>query len=100
MSRGGAGLRNIVLISQVAIAVMTPIFLCLAVGVWLDKKFGTWFTLPLLIIGILAGARSGYVLVMDVIRAEEAERKRKLEEDIKRKVAEANDDKENVTKNQ
>jgi ATP synthase protein I len=100
MSRGGAGLRNIVLISQVAIAVMTPIFLCLAVGVWLDKKFGTWFTLPLLIIGILAGARSGYVLVMDVIRAEEAERKRKLEEDIRRKVAEANDDKENVTKNQ
>jgi ATP synthase protein I len=100
MSRGGAGLRNIVLISQVAIAVMTPIFLCLAVGVWLDKKFGTWFTLPLLIIGILAGARSGYVLVMDVIRAEEAERKRKLEEDIKRKVAKANDDKENVTKNQ
>jgi ATP synthase protein I len=100
MSRGGAGLRNIVLISQVAIAVMTPIFLCVAVGVWLDKKFGTWFTLPLLIIGILAGARSGYVLVMDVIRAEEAERKRKLEEDIRRKVAEANDDKENVTKNQ
>jgi ATP synthase protein I len=100
MSRGGAGLRNIVLISQVAIAVMTPIFLCLAVGVWLDKKFGTWFTLPLLIIGILAGARSGYVLVMDVIRAEEAERKRKLEEDIRRKVAKANDDKENVTKNQ
>jgi ATP synthase protein I len=79
---------------------MTPIFLCVAVGVWLDKKFGTWFTLPLLIIGILAGARSGYVLVMDVIRAEEAERKRKLEEDIKRKVAKANDDKENVTKNQ
>jgi hypothetical protein len=37
---------------------------------------------------------------MDVIRAEEAERKRKLEEDIKRKVAKANDDKENVTKNQ
>ena len=55
MSGKGSGLRNIVLISQVAIAVMVPIFLCVALGVWLDNRFGTWFTVPLLILGILAG---------------------------------------------
>lgn len=96
MSQGGSGLRNIVLISQVAIAVMVPIFLCVALGVWLDNRFGTWFTLPLLIIGVLAGGRNGYVLVMNVVSQEEKARRKKLEEDIKRKVARANNDKDNV----
>jgi ATP synthase protein I len=75
---------------------MVPIFVCVALGVWLDSKFDTWFTLPLLIVGVLAGARSGYVLVMDVVRAEEARRRKELEEDIQRKVAEANHDKDTV----
>ena len=44
--------RNIILISQVGICVMIPMFLCMALGIWLDKKFGTYFTLPLLVVGI------------------------------------------------
>lgn len=99
MSQGESGLRNIVLISQVAIAVMVPIFLCVAVGVWLDNKFGTWFTLPLLIIGVLAGGRNAYVLVMNVVSQEEKARKKRLEEDIKRKVAKANHDNDNAKEN-
>ena len=59
--------RNIILISQVGICVMIPMFLCMALGIWLDKKFGTYFTLPLLVVGIAAGARNAYVLVDDVI---------------------------------
>ena len=99
MSQGGSGLRNIVLISQVAIAVMVPIFLCVAVGVWLDNKFGTWFTLPLLKIGVLAGGRNAYVLVMNVVSQDEKARKKRLEEDIKRKVAKANHDNDNAKEN-
>lgn len=90
MSGKGSGLRNIVLISQVAIAVMVPIFLCVAIGVWLDNRFGTWLTVPLLILGILAGGRNAYVLVTNVVRQEEEKRKNALEEDIMRKVANAN----------
>ena len=51
MKNDSKALRNIVLISQLAICVMVPTFLCLAIGIWLDKRFGTWFTVPLLFIG-------------------------------------------------
>lgn len=37
MKNDSKALRNIVLISQLAICVMVPTFLCLALGIWLDK---------------------------------------------------------------
>ena len=76
MKNDSKALRNIVLISQLAICVMVPTFLCLALGIWLDKRFGTWFTVPLLFIGMAAGARNAYVLAMDTIRQVEEYRKR------------------------
>ena len=36
-------------------------------GVWLDGRFSTYFTLPLLVLGILAGARSAYLMAKKVI---------------------------------
>ena len=86
--------RNIILISQVGICVMIPMFLCMALGIWLDKKFGTYFTLPLLV-GIAAGARNAYVLVMNVVKSEENRRKKRQEDEIKRKIERANQEKEN-----
>ena len=84
MKNDSKALRNIVLISQLAICVMVPTFLCLALGIWLDKRFGTWFTVPLLFIGMAAGARNAYVLAMDTIRqkdkAQQDEIDRKVEE--------------------
>ncbi len=91
MGSKGTAYRNIVLISQVSICVMVPTFACLALGVWLDKRFGTWMTLPLMVLGMAAGARNAYVLVMNVIRQEEQKRKRELEEQIQRKVDRANE---------
>ena len=79
--------RNIILISQVGI--------CMALGIWLDKKFGTYFTLPLLVVGIAAGARNAYVLVMNVVKSEENRRKKRQEDEIKRKIERANQEKEN-----
>ena len=81
--------RNIILISQVGICVMIPMFLCMALGIWLDKKFGTYFTLPLLVVGI------AYVLVMNVVKSEENRRKKRQEDEIKRKIERANQEKEN-----
>ena len=62
--------RNIILISQVGICVMIPMFLCMALGIWLDKKFGTYFTLPFLSIldDILkaAGCRYADSFIMNI----------------------------------
>lgn len=79
-------MRNIVLISQISICVMVPTFVCLALGIWLDKQFGTWFTVPLLIVGMAAGARNAYVLAINTIRQEEAKRKKALQDEIDKKV--------------
>ena len=54
--------RNLTLITQLGIQMLTPVFLCVAIGVFIDNRFSTYFTLPLLILGIMAGARNTYIL--------------------------------------
>lgn len=51
--------------SSVGIAMVLAIFACLALGVYLDKKFdtGSLFTFIFLIIGIIAGFRNLYSLI-------------------------------------
>lgn len=93
MSSRGNEYRNFILISQVSISILVPTFGCLALGVWLDDRFGTWFTLPLLILGMAAGARNAYALLMGIVRKEERLERKKQEEEIRRKVEESNDKK-------
>ena len=73
--------RNLTLITQLGISVIVPIFLCLFVGIWLDNRFSTWFTIPLLILGFLAGGRNAYIMARDSIRMDE--RKKKKDEENK-----------------
>lgn len=61
------------LIMQTGIAVLTPILLLTAIGVFLDGRYGWSSTLPLLIIGVLAGARNGYVLLKRTAKSLEEE---------------------------
>lgn len=79
-------MKNIVLISQLSICVMVPTFICLALGLWLDKKLGICFTIPLLILGIAAGCRNAYVLAMNSIKQDEVKKKLEQEKDIQQKV--------------
>ena len=65
--------RCLALISQLEITLLTPVILCVLLGVWLDKRFSTYFTLPLLVLGILAGARSAYILAKQAVRPGEDE---------------------------
>ena len=65
--------RNLVLISQIGIQIMVPIFMCLLIGILSDEKFSTFFTLPLLTLGILAGGRNAYLLAMSTIKEEKNE---------------------------
>lgn len=67
-------MRNLVLISQLAIHVLVPTFLCLMIGLWLDEKLGTsYIALVLLALGILAGGRNAYKMAMGTIREKEKE---------------------------
>ena len=68
--------RNLILISQLGFSVIVPIFLCLFVGIWLDNRFSTWFTIPLLILGFLAGGRNAYIMARDSILTDERNRKK------------------------
>lgn len=77
------GLENLVLISQLGINVMTPVFLCLIAGDWLDRKFGTSLTVPLLIVGILAGGLSAYKMAKTTIDKEKEAIEKEKEQQIK-----------------
>lgn len=57
------------LISQLGISMIVPIFLCTYIGIKLDEKFGWGTTIPLIIVGVLAGARNVYVLAVQAINA-------------------------------
>lgn len=70
--------QTISLISQLGISIIVPVLLCTVIGVFLDKKFSCSLTIPLIILGVLAGVRNAYVLVRhvsDVITSKEDEKK-------------------------
>lgn len=60
--------KTLALISQLGISMIVPILLCTAIGVYLDEKFSLPLTIPLIVLGILAGGRNVYVLVRDISR--------------------------------
>ncbi len=60
--------KTLALISQLGISMIVPILLCTAIGVYLDEKFSLPLTIPLIVLGILAGGRNVYVLVRDTSR--------------------------------
>lgn len=53
---------NFALITQLGISMMTPIFLMLALGIYLEKRTGFFLIIPCLVLGILAGCRTTYLL--------------------------------------
>ena len=52
--------RSLAMVSQLGISVMTPIFLCISAGYYVDTHFETETMLFFLMIGVLAGGRLGY----------------------------------------
>lgn len=55
------------LISQLGISIIVPILLCTFIGVFLENKFSISITVPLIVVGVLAGARNAYVLAKQAI---------------------------------
>ena len=59
---------------QVSISAICPIILLMAVGIWLDGKYGNggyWFTVIGIICGVYSAYRGCYYLIKDVWLKEE-----------------------------
>lgn len=60
----GKVIKALLLVTQLGISMMVPVFLCVFAGKWIDQKAGTAFFLPLLLIfGIAAAFRNVYYLL-------------------------------------
>lgn len=66
--------RSLSLLSQLGISVMVPVFMCIFLGLFIDKKLGTSLTVWLLFLGILAGGRNAYILAKSVIHENERDK--------------------------
>ncbi|MBQ2982538.1 MAG: AtpZ/AtpI family protein [Lachnospiraceae bacterium] len=86
MSQRKEVIRSFMLISHLGVTVMVPIFLCVIVGIVIDKHFGTSTLIWLLFLGIAAGLRNAYILLKGVLdenvkereNAERLKRERRL----------------------
>ncbi len=58
--------KSLAMITQIGVSMLAPVVLCVFVGYWLDQKFGWITTIPLLILGILAGVRNTWRLLEEI----------------------------------
>lgn len=63
MKKNHTVLKTLSLVTQLGITMLTSIFMCMFVGLWLDEKFSTHFFIPFLLLGIGGGVRSAYTLI-------------------------------------
>ena len=78
--------RSLAMVTQLGISVMTPVFLCIFVGCWVDTHFTTKTLLFFVIIGILAGGRCGWQMVkMTLAAGEKDDRQEKEAEEERRR---------------
>ena len=63
-------MKMFALVSQIAITMLTSIFLCVALGYWVDNRFDTHFLIFFIFLGVAGGYRAVYSLVQRFIDAE------------------------------
>ncbi len=73
-------IRSFVMISQIGIVMMVPVFLCAGLGWWLDRRFHRecWFLL-LLLVGIGAAFRNFYIITKSFYAADMKKEHEQLE---------------------
>lgn len=65
--------RSLAMVTQLGLSVMTPIFLCILAGYYIDSRFGTRSILIFLLLGVLAGGQCGYRMAKQTLRVSEKE---------------------------
>lgn len=72
-------LRSFAMVSQIGISMMVPIFLCAALGYWLDGQFHRqYFFLIMLLLGVGAAFKNLFVLTKRFYARESANEQEKL----------------------
>ncbi len=67
--------KSLMMISQVGIAMLVPIFLCCFLGLFLEKEYSIPAFIPLFFLGAFAGMRNVYVMLSSIYKEEEREKK-------------------------
>lgn len=68
-------IRGMMMITQLGLGIIAPVFMCAFIGYFLDSRFGLNSMFWMLMLGFLAGGRNGWVLVLHALRKDEEERK-------------------------
>ena len=55
--------KMIYLITQIGVTMLTTIFLCVGLGYLVDRHFGTNLMVWFIVLGVVAGFRSVYILI-------------------------------------
>ena len=67
--------QSLAMVMQVSINMIVPIAMLTALGVWLDRRFGTsYITILLFIAGALAGGQNVYRIIRHICRDGEQEK--------------------------
>ncbi len=74
MKKKNTIVKTFSLVSQLGISVITPVVICTIIGLKLEERFAIPVTIPLIILGVLAGGRNAYVLVSQMIKEMAAEK--------------------------
>ncbi len=60
-------LRMLYLITQVGVTMLVTIFLCIAMGMAIDNFFGTELLVWFIVLGVISGFRSVFILIRGYI---------------------------------
>ncbi|MGN0483190.1 MAG: AtpZ/AtpI family protein [Lachnospiraceae bacterium] len=67
--------QSLTMVTQFAINMLVPIFLCVALGIFLGNKFQIkWLCIPFFLIGALAGFRNCYIMAKKIYEQDEDDR--------------------------
>lgn len=62
--------RSLAMVTQLGLCVIAPVFLCIFIGYQLDVRFGLKVMIPLLILGVLGGARGAWQMAKRTLQTE------------------------------
>ena len=74
MHKYGPVIKMLSLVTQIGITMLTSVFLCMAIGMWIDKHFSTNLFLLFLILGIMASIRSMFITLKPLLKGDMEEK--------------------------
>jgi len=66
-------MRSFMMVTQLGISVMVPVFVCILAGYYIDRYAGTKLTLIFMVLGFLAGGFNAYKLAKATLAMNERE---------------------------